>query len=234
MIPCELVAIITFGGEILDDPVQRHPTRAEQLDILASIVAARSGKGDDILDLGCGVGYVAHLILEKQPGLSITGVDRNGDALTAAETNLAGYAGTFSGVEGDLEKIVQINPPGGPYRVIYTALTFHDLPDTAKQSVIQWVAKNLASGGYFLLYDRLRLTEPGLFPLQGDIWARIERTYGTAMRSAPDYDAYLTDLGTDNRPASLAEYGAWFADAGLAMQVLHLHGNVALMGGTVS
>ncbi len=215
----------------MDDPVRRHPTRAEQLDILADLVAARTGDGDHVLDLGCGLGYVALLILEKRPGLSIVGIDRNAEALAQAQTNLAGHAGDFTGIVGDLEDLAGIDVPAGPFRAIYTALTFHDLPDGGKRAVIGWAADHLAPGGYFLLYDRLRLTAPGLFDLQRDIWSRLERVHGVAMRDAPDYDAYLADLGTDNRPASLGDYVEWFADAGLAMQILHLHGNVALIGG---
>jgi tRNA (cmo5U34)-methyltransferase len=215
----------------MDDPVKRHPTRAEQLDILASLVAARTIDGDRVLDLGCGPGYVAHLILEKRPGLSIVGIDRNAQALAQAKINLANYAGEFTAVTGDLEDIAGIDAPAGPFRAIYTALTFHDLPDAAKQAVIGWAAQHLAPGGYFLLYDRLRLCAPGLFDLQRDIWSRIERIHGVAMRDAPDYDGYVADLADNNRPGSLDEYTRWFADAGLAMQVLHLHGNVALIGG---
>jgi SAM-dependent methyltransferase len=224
----------TFPGKentTMDDPVRRHPTRAEQLDILASLVAARTLDGDRVLDLGCGPGYVAHLILEKRPALSIVGIDRNAKALTQAEINLAPYASDFTAVIGDLEDIAGIDAPAGPFRVIYTALTFHDLPGTAKQAVIGWAAAQLAPGGYFLLYDRLRLCAPGLFELQRDIWSRIEQVHGVAMRDAPDYDGYIADLADNNRPGSLDDYTHWFADAGLAMQVLHLHGNVALIGG---
>jgi len=215
----------------MDDPVKRHPTRAEQLDILACLVAARTRDGDRVLDLGCGLGYVAHLILEKRPGLSIVGIDHKAEALSQAQVNLAGYAGEFTAVAGDLEDIVGIDVPAGPYRAIYTALTFHDLPDAAKRAVIGWAAEHLAPDGYFLLYDRLRLTAPGLFDLQREIWSRLERVHGVAMRDAADYDRYLADLGDNNRPGGLGDYMQWFAEAGLAMQVLHLHGNVALIGG---
>ena len=215
----------------MDDPVKRHPTRAEQLDILASLVAARTGDADRVLDLGCGLGYIAHLILEKRPGLSIVGIDRNAQALAQARDNLAGYAGTFTGIAGELEDIAGIDAPAGPFRVIYTALTFHDLPDTAKRAVIGWAAEHLTAGGFFLLYDRLRLSAPGLFELQRDIWSRIEHVHGVTMRDAPNYESYVADRADNNRPASLGDYDQWFADAGLAMQVLHLHGNVALIGG---
>ncbi len=213
----------------MDDPVQRHPTRGEQLDILATLIAENVPDGSAVLDLGCGVGYVAHLIHAKRAGLPIVGVDRKADALVQAGSNLA--EGMFTAVEGDLEKISDVAIPDRPYGAIYTALTFHDLPDTAKQAVIGYAAKRLSAGGIFLLYDRIRMTEPALFPLQQGIWSRIERVHGRAMRTAESFQAYREDLGTSNRPASLADYLAWFPAAGFAPQVLHLHGNVALIGG---
>lgn len=215
----------------MDDPVQRHPTRAEQLDILATLVADTVPGNGPVLDLGCGVGYVAHLIMEKRDAISIVGVDRNADALQKAEENLAGYTGAFIGIEGDLENVAHCAIPDQPYQAVYTALTFHDLPDTAKQQVIGYAAAKLAPGGFFLLYDRIRLTDAALFPLQQTIWSRIERVYGTAMRTADSYESYIEDLGTDNRPASLSDYLTWFPAAGLTPQVLHLHGNIALIGG---
>jgi SAM-dependent methyltransferase len=213
----------------VDDPVQRHPTRSEQLDILATLIADTVSDDEAVLELGCGVGYVAHLILEKRSGVSIVGVDRNPDALRQARTNLEGSA--FTAVEGDLEKIDAIAIPEQRYGAIYTALTFHDLPDTAKQAVIKFAAGQLTPGGYFLLYDRIRLTDSTLFPLQQGIWSRIERVHGKGMRTADSFDAYQEDLGTDNRPASLADYLTWFPAAGLTPQILHLHGNVVLVGG---
>ncbi len=213
----------------MDDPVQRHPTRGEQLDILATLITETVRDGEAVLELGCGVGYVAHLILEKAPNLPIVGVDRNPEALQTAAAALSD--GAFTAVEGDLEKITEIAIPDRNYGAIYTALTFHDLPDSAKRSVIGYAAGLLAPGGTFLLYDRVRLTEPALFPLQQRIWSRIERVHGKGMRTAESFDAYQDDLGTDNRPASVAEYLEWFPAAGLAPQLLHLHGNVALIGG---
>jgi len=203
----------------------------EQLDILATLVARSVPDGGTVLELGCGGGYVAHLILEKRPGLQIVGIDRNAEALQRARESLSAYGGAFTGIAGDLENITDLAIPEGPYGAIYTALTFHDLPDAAKQAVIRDSADRLAPGGFFLLYDRIRLTEPALFPLQNHIWDRIERVHGAAMRTAGSFDAYQEDLGTDNRPASLADYIAWFPAAGLAAQVLHLHGNVTLIGG---
>jgi SAM-dependent methyltransferase len=215
----------------MDDPIRSHPTRAEQLDILATLVADQATAGDRVLDLGCGTGYVAKLILDRRPDLMLTGVDRKAEALTEAHANLAAHANQVDWIEGDLELLDAIDLPDARYRFVITGLTFHDLDDATKQAVIRWSAVRLAPGGYFLLYDRLRLTEPALFPFQQSIWARIEHIHGRAMRTADSFDAYQADLAPNNRPASLRDYFAWFGAAGLAAACLHLHGNVALIAG---
>ncbi len=82
----------------------------------------------------------------------------------------------------------------------------------------------------FLLYDRIRLVHPALFPAQRAIWRRMARVHGRGMRDAPDFPAYEADLGPKNNPAPLLTYLAWLEKLGLEAAPLHLHGNVALIG----
>lgn len=214
----------------MQDPVQRHPTRAEQLDILASIVADHCGPNDPILDLGVGVGFVAGLILAKNPDLEVTGVDLKSESLAAADTYLTDKCAKLRLIEADLNQLPDVELPEQGFRAIYTALTFHDLPDDSKQMVINQARRLLRDDGILLIYDRVRLTTPGTFTMQQRIWARLHEIHGVAMRSADDFQSYEADLGTDNRPATLADYERWLPQAGFEFQVLHLHGNVVLIG----
>jgi ubiquinone/menaquinone biosynthesis C-methylase UbiE len=215
----------------MEDPIQRHPTRAEQLDILATVLADTVPEGGRLLDLGVGTGYVAHLVLSRRPDLDLVGIDLKQDSLDAAKTNLPngpnGARRDF--VQGDLNRLPEIALPHASYDAVVCALTFHDLADTAKQAVIEWVAQCLVPGGRFVLYDRLRLTEAAAFPLQQSLWRRIAQVHGAAMRDADDFDAYVADLGQTNRPAALEDYLTWFRDAKLSPAILHLHGNIALL-----
>jgi tRNA (cmo5U34)-methyltransferase len=215
-----------------EDPIRGHPTRAEQLDILASLVGDLAAPGDALLDLGIGAGYVAGLILDSAPDVRITGIDINGEALEKARAALAPRARGLELIEANLESVDAVVLPAGAFRFAVSVLTFHDLPDDGKRAVITWAAERLAPGGHFLLLDRIRLPGRAQFPLQAAIWRRIERVYGSAMRSAEDYDAYLADLEAKNRPANFDDYMTWLAQAGLAPACLHLHGNIALFTGT--
>jgi tRNA (cmo5U34)-methyltransferase len=213
----------------MDDPIQRHPTRAEQLDILTTLVAESTAPGDPVLDLGCGTGYLQYLLAAKRQDLSVTGVDMNEASLAAASERFNGK-GDYTWVQGDLRALESIEMPRQDYKVAVTCLTFHDLSDAEKQATIAWTAAHLAEDGFFLLMDRIRLTEAPLFPLQVTLWNRLEKVHGVAMRSADTFDDYIADFASNNSPGRLNDYGTWFEAAGLTSQVLHLHGNIMIMG----
>lgn len=211
----------------MQDPIGGHPTRAEQLDVLVQIVGDLARPGDTVLDLGCGTGYLEHLLSARRADLTLVGVDRKGDSLDQAR---ARFAAPASFVVGDLADPGTLPLPPKPVRFVVSALTFHDLSDAQKRDVLAWARSQLADDGLILIYDRIRLDQPTLFPAQQAIWGRIERIHGAAMRSAESFAAYEADLSDSNRPARLDDYRAWFDALGMASQVLHLHGNVALIG----
>ena len=212
----------------MDDPIGGHPTRAEQLAILVDCASAVLERGDALIDLGCGTGYLAHVLLAARPDVRFIGIDRNPESIASARSRF-GERGDF--LEGDLGRISELQSPANAVRVVTSALTFHDLADVDKRAVLSWAADHLEPEGVILLYDRIRLTEPATFPLQRALWHRIERIHGRGMREAESFDAYLDDLSETNRPASLDDYRTWLEELGFAMQILHLHGNVALIGG---
>ena len=198
---------------------------------MATLIVDHVEPGDCLLDLGCGVGYLGHLILNRHPQLRFVGIDRSSEALDAARSNLTAVADRTTLVQGDLESLDEISLPEEPFRFVATALAFHDISDAAKRTAIDWSVKRLAANGFFLLYDRVRLDEPSLFSLQQSLWQRIERVHGEPMRTADSYEEYKDSFANRAPPASLKDYLEWFDSAGLAGICMHLHGNTALIAG---
>ena len=189
----------------MDDPIGGHPTRAEQLDILVSCIAATARPDDTVLDVGCGTGYLAHLLLEKRPDLRYCGIDLNDSSLAEGRGRFAGLGDRVSFVQGDLQRVDNISLPHSALvcRFAVTVLTFHDLSADEKPAVLGWMLRHVADDGFMFLYDRLRLTARSLFPMQRAVWGRVEAVHGRPMRSADSYDAYEEDLGSGNNPGSL-------------------------------
>ena len=215
----------------MQDPIVRHPTRAEQLDILVSAIADTCPPVGRVLDLGCGTGYAGYLLAGKRPDLRFTGVDLSADSLAEAKANLTSFSSTPELVAADLSDLPQLAPVAGSFDAIWSALTFHDLEHRAKQALIGWMVRQVSDDGFVFVYDRVRVTQAETFPLQQAIWKRIESVHGAGMRTADSYAAYVDDLDRTNRPAPLADYFEWFADAGMTAQLLHLHGNIMLIAG---
>ena len=98
-----------------------------------------------VLDLGCGTGALAEIVLDEMPGCALVGVDLSANMAERAAERLGGRAEV---VVGDAERL--------PFRdnsfdAAYCNDSFHHYPDPALAAFQVWRA--LRPGGTFVVGD---------------------------------------------------------------------------------
>jgi SAM-dependent methyltransferase len=110
---------------------------------LAEVLPAAPAR---VLDLGCGDGRLAALVLANRPDVeSVIAMDRSPAMLHHARQNFAGDE-RVEVVVGDLEQPL---PVEGPFDVVVSGFAIHHLADERKQQLLTEVHDRLAPGGVF-------------------------------------------------------------------------------------
>lgn len=123
-----------------------------------------------VLDVGCGTGALAELVLNSLPACELAGVDISPEMLRQSRVRLA-EQGTF--IHGDAEKL----PFGdGQYDLVIMNDVFHHCPDPRRASFEAW--RVLAHGGHLVLGDvwsanPMRAINNALLPIYGEGDVRI-------------------------------------------------------------
>lgn len=210
--------------------LEGNPVRAEQLDILLSILAEEYSPGDVILDLGAGSGIVEEMIFGRIPKARVIGVDSSAAMIGLAHDRLRGYENRYRVIRHDLEELATLDLPEEEYGIVISVQTLHHLSDDHKKRFFAFVRKTLRENGLFLLLDRLAENVPALYSCYRSIWRRQERAYRTRIPAAREtHEEHLEKLSAKrDHPASLEQHLAWLREAGFDAACLHLHGDHAL------
>ena len=211
-----------------------NPVRREHLDLLMACLRDVCRPGDAVLDLGSGSALVASRVLEELPQTEIIGIEPSQPMRAMANERMRRLGLTLVQVAGDLRTPDAIALPADRaedrFAVAIAVQTLHNLDPAHQRAAVAWVARHLAPGGWFLISDRIAVTERSLFPAYRAAWDRWAAVYGTA-------DPVPADLAAHNRlerekgdhPLSLEELLSALRDAGFTAQPLHVHANRALV-----
>jgi ubiquinone/menaquinone biosynthesis C-methylase UbiE len=131
----ETVTHIAFGG-------RRRRVYAR----ISVLSGARPG--DQVLDIGCGGGYLARLLAAAvAPGGQVTGLDTSAPAIGYARKRAAANCSFVLGAAQDLPW------PDGSFDVVASTLAAHHIPGAARQDAFGEMYRVLRPGGALLVAD---------------------------------------------------------------------------------
>lgn len=179
-----------------------------------------------VLDLGCGSGLVAAMVLDRFPSLTLVGLDSSTAMLTLAKGRLARFGERVQLVEGDLTTLDGVEAPPNCAAAI-AVQSLHHLDEAPYRSAIAWTFDHLAPGGWFFIIDRLAIPSETLYSAFHDLRER----QGQAPNPA-DWSGYLEWLEVNgDRPLPVQGILRLLEQAGFEAAALDVRGDRGMLLG---
>ena len=193
-----------------------------QEDLIERLIARHERPIARVLDLGCGDGAMAELVLRSAPGAHAVLVDFSEPMLARVAERLdRTAAGRWQAVSGDLREATWTAAvPAGPYDAIVSGMAIHHLPAERKRELYGEAFALLASGGLFVNMDYVSIEGPleGLFDEEMHAKAAAHGRH----EHPEDGDAVVDDLDSDeDQPDSVLEQLQWLREAGFTAAEVH-------------
>jgi tRNA (cmo5U34)-methyltransferase len=202
-----------------------------QEDVVTHLFARHKHPVKRFLDLGCGAGAMSELLLGAVSGSEGVIVDFSEPMLARAGVNLAGHAGRWQAVRGDLNDLAWRDAlPAGRYDAVVSGLAIHHLPPERKPALFAEILALLEPGGMFVNMDYVTIDGPlrGLFDEQ--MLANAVRAERESGGTRHEHEVDLED--DDDRPDTVEDQLRWLRDAGFEQVEVHFKwAEAAIYGG---
>ena len=195
-----------FDGVAAEYDRRRPAYPGELIDQACQV--AGIGRGDPVLEIGCGTGQLTRGLLAR--GLHVTAVEPGPSLIALARQNLAG-AGQVDFVGARFEDAPL---PRGRFRAVFCASAFHWIDPG-----ISWqkAADVLAAGGTLALVQYFGLEEPCSKDDQDAVLAALAKVAPDIAADWPVYrDLGATLAGVEERQGNVSQAWAWLGSYDLA------------------
>jgi len=183
-------------------------------------------KGGWILDLGCGSGLVAQMVLDKSAGARVFGLDSSAAMLGIAKDRLGRYGDRVKLAEADLTSLDHVDAPANCSAVI-AVQSLHHLADAEYRTAVGWTFDHLAPGGWFFIIDRLAIPSETLYSAFHELRERQGQS-----PNPPDWSGYLDWLEVNgDRPLPVQSILRLLEQAGFQAAALDVRGDRGMLIG---
>lgn len=193
-------------AETWDHLARRYHTRYDEMldDLMKRL---RLPDGAKILDLGCGTGILAEMLLEQVAMSSVSLLDFSANMIEVSERRL----NRFGERAKFFHRVFQDMPPG-PYDAVVSTLAIHHLESgEEKRSLYLQVLDQLAPGGSFWQGEYVSSSSIEDYTINESSWGEWLATRGF---SGEEVEMMHKRVAANDRPASLMENLAWLQDVG--------------------
>lgn len=149
------------------------PQRDHQMHIVAGLLSCLEGPGL-ILELCCGEGLLAEVLLERLPAITVHGLDGSAEMRQRARDRLARFGERFRCAAFDLAAR-SWRQPERDIRAVVSSMAIHHLTGPQKQELFSDLFRMLVEGGALVIADIIEHTTGAGTRLAAEAWDRVVR-----------------------------------------------------------
>lgn len=126
------------------------PFGAEQAQLMLQVVEHFVEEPRNIMDLGCGNGFLAEILLRTYPNAKATCIDHSAPMIEQAKVHMAAYQERCELHVGNFSQQIERYAEPNSVDVIVSGYAIHHLPHDMKKTLYTEIHKLLKSGGIFI------------------------------------------------------------------------------------
>ena len=218
--------------EFIDERRRAIPFAQEQLSVMARVARHYVRRAERVVDLGCGDGLLARVILNEYPEASAVLVDHSAPMLALAEESMTAYGGRYRAEQYDLsDPLADFLEAGAD--IVVSGYAIHHLPDTLKRNLYSEIFKLLRPGGVFINVEHVASATPRQEEMFDD--ALIDNLADSTGRNRADAARNYHDRPDkgDNILATVGAQLSWLREIGFENVDCHFKFlELAVFGGT--
>jgi tRNA (cmo5U34)-methyltransferase len=205
------------------------PAREQQMQIMVALLEAMPQPGT-VLELCCGEGLLAELLLEACPKVSYLGLNGSPLMLEKSGERLSRFEGRVTLAQFELADS-SWRQPGKPVHAVVSSLAIHHLDGEGKRLLFKDVYTMLAEGGVFVIADMVDPTAASGRHVAADAWDDAVRQRALAQgNTTAGLDFFLREHWNTYRypdpddidhPSPLFDQLKWLEQAGFTDIDLH-------------
>jgi tRNA (cmo5U34)-methyltransferase len=191
------------------------------------------------MDLGCGDGVLAAVVLENFPGATAVLADHSAPMLEAARTKLPGTSGSvcFCAADYSGPEWIQAVAQYSPFDLIVSGFSIHHQPDTRKREIYSEIFDMLASGGMFINMEHVASPTGRIAELWDRI--RVDSLHNSAVQRGENKSRAMIEEEYFERPdrqanlfTSVETQCEWLSEIGYAdVDCFFKYFELAIFGG---
>ncbi|WP_026675237.1 class I SAM-dependent methyltransferase [Alkalihalobacterium bogoriense] len=146
------------------------PFGVEQAKIMLQVVHHFTPNPKKILDLGCGNGFLAEILLKTYPEATAILVDHSEPMVQAARENMSEFSDRCEIIHGDFSPSIQQYTGLNSVDCVVSGFAIHHLPHEKKKELYRDIYSHLSEGGIFINIEHVASATSELEKLHDELF----------------------------------------------------------------